>query len=84
MSRAGALVHCPQTNGGQGLALNDPVRAGPAGILGATGDYYAELSRDDIQPLGCIFANHMALSTAAADRDVRRNYLFDVGQMLGQ
>lgn len=62
--------------------MNDAVGAGTAGIFGTTGDDDAELRRDNIQPLGDIFANAMQATAAGADQAFRLDHLFDTRKML--
>lgn len=62
--------------------MDDPVGAGPAGILRAAGDDHAEPCRDHVQSLGNILINAVQATTAAADQAFWLNHLFDTLKML--
>lgn len=66
------------------MGLCNPVCERPASVFWIAGDDHAELRGDDVEAFEGILADHMARSTAAADRMVGRDCLFYVGQMFGQ
>ena len=59
--------------------------AGPAAVFGTVGYDHVELRRDDVEPFGGFFADHVHRGSAAwAVRVLRRNRLMDARQMGGQ
>jgi len=65
-------------------SLGDAISAGTAGVFGAASDDDAELRRNDIKPLGHVFADSMQASATSADQAFRRDDLLDTREMGGK
>ena len=69
---------------GRRRGLHDAALARAAGILRTAGDNYAELRRNNIQPLANVFTDDMSFMATATQCALGFDHFFDAGQMLRQ